>query len=276
MAIDSIECETAAALITIGTRIRYLGPTGPVEAPVSRLVDSQGKPYLPKSLVWKRGSKPLAALLVAGGLRNMQSEDSSEMQLKFEVRDAAAELQLELGDIEAFALTRKRTSAAKTVCESLLQPEQLQVTRRPHAARVEDSKRPVRVYRSAYPCIPPSRAQGSLRTTEAEYPPYLPRQLLLFGRGYLPSARQIGLPMGSSAVQSYSYGGPDNLDAVESAARLAVAADFPEYRGGLIAPLAPGRPSARKFFAFNWGPQKAQSGNEAYSIGIYDVRPCAG
>jgi hypothetical protein len=274
VAVNSIECEAAASLITIGARIHYLGSTGPVEAPVSRLIDGKGKPYLPRSLVWKSGSKQLAALLVAGGLKTMQSEDHSEIQLKFEVRDAAGGLQLELGDIKAFALTRKRTSAA--VCESLLKPDQVEVTRRSRPARVEDAKLRIRVYRSAYPCVPQSRAEAGLRTTEAEYPPYLPRQLLLFGRGYLPSTRQVELPMGSSAAQSYSYAGPDNLDAIENAARRAVAADFPEYRSGLVAPTADGSPAGKKFFAFNWGPQKAQSGNEAHSIGIYDLRSCAG
>jgi len=69
------------------------------------------------------------------------------------------------------------------------------------------------------------------------------------------------LPMGKAPAQPYFYGGADDLVAVESAARQAIAADFPEYRG-------------EKFFFFNWGTQKSQSGNDVYSIGIYDLRPC--
>ena len=71
--------------------------------------------------------------------------------------------------------------------------------------------------------------------------------------------------MGKAPAQSYFYMGVDKLDAVENAARRLMAADFPEYRAGL---------AATKHFAFNWGMQKAQSGNALYSIGIYDVRPC--
>ena len=51
LAIDSIECEPAAPLLTVGMRIDYLGPKGPVEAPLSQLVDADGKPHLPRSLV---------------------------------------------------------------------------------------------------------------------------------------------------------------------------------------------------------------------------------
>ncbi|HEX2333759.1 MAG TPA: hypothetical protein VHI32_11370, partial [Burkholderiales bacterium] len=102
------------------------------------------------------------------------------------------------------------------------------------------------------------------RTVAAEYPPYLPRQLLFFGRGYLPGVRQIELPMGRAPAQSYAYAGPDDLAAVEKAARQALRADFPQYE------------SPSKYFAFNWGVQKTQSGNVAYSIGIYELRRCPG
>ncbi len=251
IAIDRIECEGAGSLILIGTRIRYLGPKGPVEAPLSRLVDGKGRPHAPKSLIWRRGSKPIAEWLSAGGLANIQSEDIGEVQLKFEAGGASGELKLEFGDIRAISLTRKRTSA----CEGLLKPGQIEAVAVPRPARVDGAKPGIRVYRNAYPCSPPSR------TISAEHPPYLPSQLLLFGRGYLPNARQVELPMGKAPAQSYSYVGPDDLNAVEAAARQALLADFPEYRGA-------------KHFAFNWGAQKAASGNEAYSIGIYAVRPC--
>jgi hypothetical protein len=97
----------------------------------------------------------------------------------------------------------------------------------------------------------------------AEFPPYLPRQLLVFGRGYLPNVREIELPMGRSPAQSYAYAGLDDLKAIEDAARRALGADFPEYR-------------SPKYFAFNWGVQRSQSGNELYSVGVYELRPCPG
>lgn len=255
--IDSVACDAAESLVTLGLRIDYRGPKGPVEAPVSRLLDSHGKHHLPRSLIWTSGSKPLAELLSSGGLRNIQSENSAQIQLKFPLRDASGDLRLEFGDIRAFLLTSQRSAG----CEGLLKPDQIQAPRLSRAAAAESSKAGFRVYRNAYPCIP--QPGGAWRTIEAEYPPYLARQLLLFGRGYLPNARQIELPMGRAAAQSYFYVGPDDLNAVEDAARRAVAADFPEYTA-----------ASRKHFVFNWGPQKAQSGNEVYSIGLYDLRAC--
>jgi hypothetical protein len=249
ISIDGIECE--ASVINVRTRIGYLGPKGPVEAPVSQLVDAAGKPHLPRSLVWQRGSKPLAAWLSAGGLSNLQSESVAEVELKFDLRDAQGDLQLEFGDIRAFALTRKRGAG----CEGLLRPEQL---RTPRAAPRQGAKPLMRVYRNRYLC---TQASEPPRTMEASYPPYLPRQLLLFGRGYLPNARQIQLPMGKAPAQPYFYSGLDELKAVEDAARRMISADFPQYAGGA-------------HFAFNWGVQKAASGNEMYSVGIYAIGAC--
>jgi hypothetical protein len=251
LAIDSIECEPAASLLTIGMRIDYLGPKGPVEAPLSQLGDGDGKPHLPRSLVWRRGSKPLAAWLSAGGLSNLQSESVAEVELKFDLRDAQGDLRLEFGDLRPLALTRKRTAS----CEGLLRPAQL---RAPRAAPRDGAKPDMRVYRSSYVC---RQASGTRHTREASYPPYLPRQLLLFGRGYLPNAREIELPMGKAPAQPYFYSGLDELKAVEDAAQRAISADFPQYAGGA-------------HFAFNWGVQKAASGNEMYSVGIYRVVPC--
>lgn len=254
LAIDSIDCEAAASLVTVGVRIDYLGPKGPVEAPVSQLVDAKGKAHLPRSLVWRRGSKPLAAWLSAGGLSNLQSESVAEVQLRFDVRDARGDLQLEFGDLRPFALTRKRTAG----CAGLLKPEQVRAPRAMRAARADGAKPGMRVYRNRYLCM---QAPGTPRTMEASYPPYLPRQLLLFGRGYLPNARQIALPMGTAPAQPYLYSGLDELNAVEDAARRAISADFPQYAGGA-------------HFAFNWGVQKAASGNEMYSVGIYAIGAC--
>lgn len=256
ISIDSLECEAVASRITIGTGIRYLGPKGAVEAPVLQLVDGQGRQFPPKSLVWKSGSKALAQWLASGGLVNLQSENIGEVQLKFEARGATGGLTLEFGDIRAFSLTRNRDS----VCNGLLSPDEIQAPRASRPARVEKSKLGFPVHRARYPCASPARA---LQVIAAEHPPYLPRQLLLFGRGYLPNARQVELPMGRATAQSYSYAGLDNIVAVEDAARRAVLADFPEYA------------TRSKYFAFNWGTQRSASGNEVSSIGIYDLRPCA-
>lgn len=260
ISIDSLVCEAAGALITIGTQIRYLGPGGAVEAPASQLVDGNAKPYVPKSLVWRGGSKQLAAWFSTGGLANLPSGTGGQLQLKFDVRDPSGDLKLEFGDIEAFSLTRRGASASRRVCESILKPGQIRAPRRARPARIEGAKRGLKAYRAAYPCLPGSRA--AWQTTEAPYPPYLPEQLLVFGRGYLPNVRQIELPMGKAAAQSYAYAGPDDLSAVEDAARRAVTADFSAY-------------GSSKHYAFNWGVQKAASGNDLYSIGVYAVRTCA-
>ena len=253
IAIESVECE-AAALISIEMRIDYRGPRGVVEAPVTQLVDGKGRQHLPKSLVWKAGSRRLVELLAAGGLRNIQAETSARIRLKFAAGDASGDLQLEFGDIRAFPLTRKREKGA---CEGLLQPAQIQAPRVSRAARAESAKPGVRFYRSAFPCT----AQGAVGTTRSEHPAYVPRQLLLFGRGYLPGARQIELPMGKAAAQSYVYGGADDRQSLEDTALRTVMADFPQY-------------ASARHFAFNWGVQQSQSGNEVYAIGFYDVRPC--
>jgi hypothetical protein len=252
LAIESIECQSAGSVMSIGARIDYLGPKGPVEAPVSQLLDGQGKAHPPRSLVWRRGSKPLADWLSAGGLSNLQAESIAEVQLRFDVGEASGDLQLEFGDIRGFALTRKRSGG----CEGLLKLDRLQPPRVSRPARGPGAE-PLRVYRNSYPCT----QEGSLRTIEAQYPPYLPRQLLVFGRGYLPNARQIQLPMGSAPAQPYRYSGPDELAPVEDAARRVVAADFSQF-------------SAGKHFLFNWGSQTSQSGNELHSVGLYEVLAC--
>jgi|CXWL01.1.fsa_nt_gi hypothetical protein len=261
ISIDRIQCEDAGSLLVIGTRVNYLGPKGPVEAPVSELVDGEGRQIRPKGMVWKDGGKQLAQWLPSGGLANVQSEYFGEVRLNFDVRGATGELKFVFGDIKAFPLTRKGAPTSKGVCESLLKPGQVQAPRMSRAARTESLK--LRVHRESYPCI---ASQGTLRTIETDHPPYLPKQLLLFGRGYLPNARQVELPMGKAPAQPYFYAGVDELDAVENAARRLIAADFPEYRAGL---------ATAKSYAFNWGVQKAPSGNGLYSIGIYDVRACS-
>lgn len=243
--IGSVVCE--GNLLAISARIDYLGPKGLVEAPVNRLVDGEGRTYLARSLIWKSGDRRLAQWLPAGGIANVQSPSIGEFQFKFDVSGATSALRLEFGDIRSFALTRKGG------CSSVLKPGEIEAPRRSRPASTEPAK--VRVYRAAYPCAPQ-------RIVEFKHPPHLPRQLLVLGHGFLPNAREIHLPLGKAPAQSYAYNGPDNLDAVEDAARRVVAADFPQYR-------------SERFFFFNWGVQKALSGNDVYSIGIYDLRPCA-
>ncbi len=252
IAIDSIACPAPGSLLTVGLRVDYLGPSGAVEAPVIQLTDGAGRTHVPKSVAWKPGAKPLAEWLSTGGLRNLKPEALGEVELKFDARGASAAASLEFGDIQAFPLTRKATG--KRVCESLLKPGEIRAPRAARRARVDASKLDFPVHRARYPC-------AASRTIAAEYPPYLPRQLLLFGRGYLPSTRRIELPMGRSPAQAYAYAGPDDLAAVEQAARRAIAADFSRYANA-------------KHFAFNWGVQRSRSGNELYSIGIYELRPC--
>ena len=254
LAIDSLECPGGA--LTLGTRIGYLGPKGPVESPVIQLVDAKGARYLPRSLVWQQaGSRQLADWLSGGGLANLQSEDVGAVELRFEPRDAAGELRLEFGDIDAFALTRK---GAGSFCTRLLKPGDLQTPRRARSG--QGGKIDLRFYRKAYPCLSGSKAAV---TVEAQHPPYLPRQLLVLGRGYLPNAREIALPMGSARAQSYAFSGADELKAVEAAARRALSADFLQLvKAGS--------------FVFDWGLQKGASGNEMYSIGIYELRACPG
>lgn len=242
LSVDRVACD--GSTLAIGARIRYLGPKGPVEAPLSYLTDGQGKRHPPRSLLWKAGARQHAAWLSAGGLSNVQSEEIGEFQLNFELREAAADLRLEFGDIPAFALTRKRKSG----CEGVLAPAQIQVPR--VAGRTATEKSALRIYRAAYPC-------SGGRSVEAQHPPYLPRQLLVFGRGYLPNAREVELPMGRAPAQSYVYVGPDELKPLDEATRQA-AAVFAEAGT----------------FLFSWGMQKAASGNEAYSVGVYDLRPC--
>jgi hypothetical protein len=238
MSVERIEC---GSLMTIATRVRYLGPSGAVEAPVSRLVDERGERYLPRSVVWRSGAKPLAELISAGGLRILESGALAEIQWNFEM--PGGDLRLEFGDLSALL---KRTSSCGY---------EIKAPAAPRRARVEGAKLDFPVHRGRYPCAPNA-------IIEAEYPPYLPRLLLLFGRGYLPNAREIDLPMGWAAAQSYFYVGPDDVIAIENAARQALLADFPEYG------------SKSKYFGFNWGTQKAQSGNDMHSIGIYELRPC--
>lgn len=256
VAIDRLACETDRPLVTVGMRVRYRGPDGLAEAPVSQLVDGNGKAYPPRSLVWEGGGKSLAAWLTAGGIKAAKPGDASKMVLRFEARGAPGVLRLEFGDLPPLALTRA-ASGGKDACERLLKPAQLVPPPQP-AKKAGGGTSMLRVYRAAYPC---SGTGGAPRTVEAQYPPYLPEQLLVFGRGYLPSLRQVELPMGKAPAQSYAYAGRDDLDPFEAFAKRAVLRDFPAY--------------GARYFAFNWGIQDAAFSNKIYSIGLYALKPCA-
>jgi hypothetical protein len=251
LGIDSLACD--GAVLAIGARIRYLGAKAPVESPVVRLLEAGGKPRLPRSLVWQSGSKTLAALLAAGGVRGLDAGETAQIQLRFEMGEAAGPIQFEFGDLPAFALTGKGRA-----CGKLLKSPAVPAPRASNAAGREPAK--LRVYRSTYPC---GRAPAALKTIEADHPPYLPKQLVVLGRGYLPSVRHIDLPMGRAPAQGYFYSGADTLDAIELAARRAIAADFPQYAAG-------------GYFAFNWGEQRGATGNQIDSIGLYELRACPG
>jgi hypothetical protein len=261
MAIEGLQCDVADSVVTMDSRIRYLGGAGLVEAPVLRIVGSEGRAVPPRSLVWKDGSKPLAALISAGGIRSIEPGSEGRMQFRFPLRDAAGDLKLEFGDLKPIVLAKAPSSGAKGVCERLLKTGQVQGAQPARAPLGKGAVPRMRVYRDAYPCR--EAASGTARTVEAQHPPYPPEQILVFGRGYLPNLREVGLPTGSAAAQSYAYAGKDELQAFEDSARRAVAADFPSYVG------------SAKHFAFNWGIQRAPNGNELYSVGLYGLRPCA-
>jgi hypothetical protein len=251
IAIVATQCEAAQSLVSVGARVHFLGPQGAVEAPVIRLVDAAGKALAPKSVAWNAGSKALAQWLSAGGLRNIASGDLGEIQLKFDLRGATGPLRLEFGDAPAFAISRGNAP----LCENVLKPDEIRAPRLPRSAAKEKIDLPI--YRERYPC----RDGQASRTVAAEYPPYVPKQLVVLGRGFLPNVRDIRLPMGTAPAQPYAYAGPHSQSAVEAAAKRAIAADFPAY-------------APAKHFAFNWGEQKAESGNDIYSIGVYELRPC--
>lgn len=227
VSVEKVECR---APLVIDLRVRYLGPAGAVEAPVVQM--DRGR-VRPASVSWRQGSKMLAQWLSAGGLRNIQPGELGELEVKFNAGGGS----FEFGDVPAFSFDAK-------ACRLAARPRHV----------VAKAKFELAVHRARYPCTPS-------RTIAAEYPPYLPKQLLVFGRGYLPNAREVELPMGRAPAQSYAYSGPDELKAVEAAAQKAIAADFPQYEKA-------------RHFAFNWGVQRSASGNELYSIGVYELRAC--
>jgi len=258
-----LRCEGNKAFLVADLRVRYTGSKGLVEAPLTRLVDGTGRRFPPQSLVWKSGPRENVKWLVAGGVSSLSPGEVGEFAFKFDVRGALSGLSLEFGDIGAFAITRREGDGG--ACEKLLPANRIQP---PAAPGKEQGQVKGRVYRAAYPCA----AHGSLRTVEAKYPPELPKQLLVFGRGFLPNTREVKLPMGTARAQAYAYAGVSDLDSIENAARRALGG-FPEYAPHLVAAPADTR---KKYFLFNWGSEQAPSGNELFSIGVYDLKACPG
>jgi hypothetical protein len=252
VAIADPACD-AKGMMSVGLRIRYDGPKVPVESPVVRLTEAGGKPRLPRGLVWRSGSKALAALLAGGSVRGLEAGDAVRVEFRFDTREANGPLLLEFGDLPAVALTRKGRA-----CASLLKSPAVPAAQAQRVAAKEPAR--LRVYRGTYPC---GGGAAALRTIEADHPPYLPKQLVVLGRGYLPGVRHVDLPMGAAPAQAYFYSGSDTLDAIELAARRAIAADFPQYASG-------------GYFAFNWGEQRGATGNQIDSIGLYELRACPG
>ena len=232
IAVQSLECQ-GNGLLVMDARVHYRGPDGAVEAPVVQIVDASGQAY-----------RPLEQWFSSGALRNLKAGDLGAVQFRFPVHTASGALQFEFGDIRAFAVSHN-------ACKGLLKPGELKAPRAPRAVA---GKSTMVIHRDRYPCAPG-------RTVAAEYPPYLPLQLVVLGRGYLPNARSIELPMGRAPAQSYAYAGVDDLKAIEDAARRALGVDFARYR-------------APQYFAFNWGVQRSQSGNELFAVGVYELRPC--
>lgn len=261
LAVENLQCDPADSVVMLEARIRYLGATGLVEAPLLRIVDGAGRALPPRSLLWKDGSKPLAALMSAGGVRSLEANTEGRLQFKFPLRDAGGELKLEFGDLKAIVLAKAAASGGKAVCGRLLKPAQLQANQRPRPPIGQGAAPRMRIYREAYPCR--DAPGGALRTVEVRHPPVPPEQMLVFGRGYLPNLRDVELPTGKAAAQSYAYAGKDEPDSFEDAARRAVAADFPSY------------PGSATHYAFNWGVQRDAAGNELFSVGLYGLRPCA-
>jgi hypothetical protein len=260
LTIEGLQCDVADSIVAMVARIRYLGAAGLVEAPVMRVVDSDGRTVLPRSLAWKDGSKRLAALMSAGGIQNVDADSEGRMQFRFPLRDTAGDLRLEFGDLKSILLAKANLARATGVCVRMLTTGQVQAVRRARPSLGKGAAPRARVYRASYPCR--EAAGGAPRRIEAPHPPYPPEHVLVFGRGYLPNLREVELPTGKAAAQSYAYAGRDDLDDVEDAARRAVAADFPPYIG-----------SARHYL-FNWGFQRAAGGNELFSIGLYGLRSC--
>ena len=133
IAVDSLDCRAA---LTIGLRVRYLGPPGAVEAPLAQL---DGGRVLPASVSWRQGSKMLAQWLSAGGLRNIEPGDLGHVEVRFDAGGAS----FEFGDVPALAL-----DAAK--CRLHAGPA-------PVTAKAAGQ---LTVHRARYPCRPSNSSRA--------------------------------------------------------------------------------------------------------------------
>lgn len=263
--VEALACAADPVRVTVDLRLRHAGAAGLAEVPVVQLVDAQGRIHLPRALAWSSGSKALAAWLTAGGVRQVPAGEEARLQWRFDVPDDAAGLRLEVGDAPALEVTAARAGG---LCARILKPQDLkaEASARPPLPPKPDPA--LRIHRLAYPCLPAKG--GPVRKIDAQFPPYLPEQLIVLGRGFVPNARVIDLPMGKAPARGYPYAGPDDIGGYEDAARRAIAADFPKARAQMLPD------DKARLFAFNWGQQSSASGNPLYAIGLYALRPCPG
>lgn len=264
--VEALTCAADPSRLTVDLRLRHVGPAGLAEVPAVQLIDATGRLHLPKALAWVSGSKALAAWMGAGGVRQVAVGEEVRIQWRFDVPDDAADLRLEAGDAPELALTAARPGSG--ICARVLKPQELKADAQARAPLPSRPDPELRIHRLAYPCQP--AGGGPLRKIDAQFPPYVPDQLVVLGRGYLPNARRIDLPMGKAPARGYAYSGPDEIGGYEDAARRAIVADFPKARAMLV-------PADKaRLFAFNWGQQTSASGNPLYAIGIYALRACPG
>lgn len=264
--VEALACAEDPARLTLDLRLRHVGGAGLAEVPVVQLVDANGGVHLPKALAWVAGSKALAAWLAAGGVRQVPAGEEARVQWRFDVPGNADGLRLEVGDAPGLAITIARAGGG--LCTRVAKVHEMKAEAAAKAPLPPRADPALRIHRLAYPCLP--GGGGPARKIDAPFPPYLPEQLVVLGRGYLPNARAIDLPMGKAPARGYAYAGPDELGGYEDAARRAIAGDFPKVRAQLV-------PEEKaRLFAFNWGQQTSASGNPLHAIGIYALRPCPG
>ena len=86
------------------------------------------------------------------------------------------------------------------------------------------------------------------------------RCTIVLGRGYLPNARLIELPMGWRR-RSRTHAGVDDLKFIEDAR---AARSPPTFCSTAHRDISPSTGAC----------QRSQSGNEILAVGVYDLRPC--
>ena len=233
---------------------------------MSQLVDGKGKrASCRSSLVWKQRQQAARRLALRRrpeqpAVRGRRRGRSSS----FDVARGARRRCSSSSATSARLRSRARERRVRTGCSS---PTQLQAPRvarsRPKRA---GRKSDLRVLSQAR--IPACRRRRRRHRRRRRYPPYLPRQLLVFGRGYLPNARRDRSCRWAQRAGAVLCAMP----ARTSSRRVRGA---PRARGG--ARRFPAATRKRRHFAFNWGVQKAaRAATSSYSVGLYDLRACPG